>query len=927
MRSLLVLLMAGLLGGVALAQQTVRVGVLAFQDKQQTVAHWQPTADWLSGHVPGSRFEVLALDYPELTQAVAAGRVEFVFTNPEHYVVLRNQHQLRPMVTLNRRINGQVVDQFGSVIFTRADSPLQTLGDLRHKRLGAVSIESLGGFLMAADMFRQQGLLLTHGDPVQMVFLGLPQTHIVQAVQQGRLDAGIVRTGLLEQMQAQGQIDLSQIRVLNPQQRPGFPQLLSTDLYPEWPWTALQHVSGDLVKATTLGLLQIPSGSPAALAGAYQGFSTPASYISIEALMRRLNVYPGMRERPVWLVLWQDHQGGIALVLLGLMAAGLLLVVYFWRSNARLRELTQINQQAQSALEVAAAAFDSQVGLIVTDEFTRIRRANRAMLALLGYRDDELHGQMTTVLRGAAVADGSIRQIWQAVQARGRWQGELICRHRSGQDVPCMVTVTGLRGARGEPIGYVGSFTDITERKQAETSIRQLAYFDPLTQLPNRRMFLEALQQAMDEALRLGTLAAVMFIDLDFFKNLNDAHGHAVGDQLLLRIAQRLQLIIGPHDLAARLGGDEFVIMLPGLDTSEDTAMQQAMTMAQTIHQAILSPFELDTANLVSGVSQSLRYTCSGSIGVSLFGLTEESLTEVLKRADVAMYSAKQTGRNKIRPYDPAAQRAVNDAMSLSNDLNLALRDGQLHLLYQLQVDAHDHPVAAECLLRWVHPQRGAVSPAEFIPLAEESGAIIAMGDWVVRSACEALAAWAQQPALAQMTLSVNVSPRQFLELDFVQRIQRIVHDTGARAERLRLEVTEGIVMQDTPLVISRMQELCALGISFSIDDFGTGYSSLSYMQMLPLAEIKIDKTFISNLTTSERSAAIVKAVIALGHSMGITIVSEGVETQAQKVQLLALGSTLLQGYLIARPVSRAEIEQQVCTRAAPALTTDPHAG
>jgi diguanylate cyclase (GGDEF)-like protein len=425
-------------------------------------------------------------------------------------------------------------------------------------------------------------------------------------------------------------------------------------------------------------------------------------------------------------------------------------------------------------------------------------------------------------------------------------------------------------------------------------------------------MFLETLQSALETALENGTLAGLMFIDLDHFKNLNDAHGHSVGDQLLGQMALRVSQMIGPSDMAARLGGDEFVVMLPGLSTSEDEAMNQVMLVAERVHQALRAPFDLDTPSDFAARPQSLRYNCSGSIGLALFGLIDEPLTEVLKRADVAMYKSKQDGRNLIRQYDPSAQQALNVRMALSNDLNLALRDNQLKLLYQVQVDAHDQAIGAECLLRWHHPQRGVVSPAEFIPLAEDSGVIVALGDWVVRTACETLARWASVPALQHLALSVNVSPRQFTESDFVTRITRILSDTGAQSHLLRLEVTEGIVMQDTQEVIEKMRELCALGLSFSIDDFGTGYSSLSYMQMLPLAELKIDKSFVNDLTTNPRAQAIVKVIIALGHSMALTIVSEGVETQAQKEQLLALGCTLLQGYLISRPIACTDFEKLV---------------
>jgi diguanylate cyclase (GGDEF)-like protein/PAS domain S-box-containing protein len=631
--------------------------------------------------------------------------------------------------------------------------------------------------------------------------------------------------------------------------------------------------------------------------------------------MRRLQVYPGLDDMSLWQAFWLSYSTAIKLVGVVLLMLGLAVLVKLWRSNLRLRELTRLNQEAQTSLELTAAAFNSQVGLIVTDALTRIQRANPAMVTLLGYSQDDLIGQSTTVFRGSAMPEGTLRALWHEVQANGRWQGELMCRHRDGHDMTCMVTIASVQNPAIGLSGFVGSFADISAQKKAQDDIRKLAYFDTLTKLPNRRMFLEALEKAMRTALENGRLAGVMFIDLDHFKNLNDAHGHSVGDHLLTLMAQRLQLLIGPNDMAARLGGDEFVVMLPNLDTSEERATAQTMAVAECIHQALMAPFELDTASDFSPHAQHLRYTCSGSIGVALFGLIDEPLTEVLKRADVAMYKSKQDGRNLIRQYDPAAQLALNARMALSNDLNLALRDGQFKLLYQLQVDAYNQAVGAECLMRWHHPQHGMVSPVDFIPLAEDSGAIVAMGDWVVRSACLTLARWADNPELRHLTLSVNVSPRQFTESDFVARVTKILHDTGALPQLLRLEVTEGIVMRDTQEVIAKMRELCALGLSFSIDDFGTGYSSLSYMQMLPLAELKIDKAFVNDLTSSDRAEAIVKAIIALGHSMGITIVSEGVETQQQKTHLLSLGCTLLQGYLIARPIECGELEALVFTR------------
>lgn len=908
----------------AWAQTTWQLGVLSFQTKAETRARWAPTARLLSAALAPDRLELQPLTYPELDAAMAAGQLDFVFTNPEHYVVLRNRHGLRPLATLSARIQNQVVGEFGSVIFTRSHSGLTQLGDVQGRRVAVVSKESLGGFLMAADVLRQAGVNLQDGDDVHLLLTGVPHSNTVRAVLLGQADVGVARTGVLEAMAAKGQINLSDLLILNAQPKSVFPQALSTPLSPEWPLAASPRVPLAQIKAATVALLQVDAASEAARLGLYDGFVPPANYAGVEALMRRLHVYPGQDHESPLLTLWLEHGRliGLSLVLLCLLAltGGWLL----WRSNRALRQVGEEESRLREDMELDAAAFHSEVGLLVTDPNTYIRRANPALEDMLGFAPGGLEGLSTAVLRGGSEPSGRIRSLRTQLNNNGHWRGELHCARRDGSEVPCSVTISATQHADGTISGYIASFADISEQKAAEAKVRRLAYYDPLTGLPNRRLFLERLEAAMDETQHSGLLAGVLFIDLDHFKNLNDTHGHAVGDQLLQRIAQRLELILGPQDLAARLGGDEFVIMLPELATDEDSAMARTVAVAERVHAAILQPVTLDALSEVTNSAQTLRHTCSGSIGVALFGLLPEPVTEVLKRADVAMYRSKQDGRNLIRCYDPSVQFALNARMALSAELTQALADGQLQLLYQVQVDARAQPVGAECLMRWHHPQRGLVSPVEFIPLAEESGAIVAMGDWVVQTACQTLVRWAADPLLGTLNLSVNVSPRQFLESDFVDKVARTLAQTGARAQRLRLEVTEGIVMQDTPLVIERMRALCAMGLSFSIDDFGTGYSSLSYLQMLPLAELKIDKSFVNHLSLDERAQAIVRAIVALGQSMGIVIVSEGVETAEQRDELLRLGSTLLQGYLFSRPLALGPFETLLSSWATLDDTTRP---
>jgi diguanylate cyclase (GGDEF)-like protein/PAS domain S-box-containing protein len=700
--------------------------------------------------------------------------------------------------------------------------------------------------------------------------------------------------------------------VLNDQVAQGFPVRNSTQLYPEWPVAAMAGVPANRVRDVTMALLTLSSASPAARAAHIHGFYPPANYAPVEALMQRLRVYPRVASMPLWDELNMEYGREIKWTASLVALLALLMLTHLWTSNRRLHQLTLLNQQAQEGLQVTAAAFDSQVGLMVIDTHMHIIRANEAMCGMLGRTETDLRGQAAASLGWSFAGPGDgLCTVWEAVRSQGHWKGELNCHHQSGQDVPCIVTITAVHGEPHGLNGYVGSFVDMTAQKQTEHDIRQLAYYDVLTHLPNRRMFLEALETDMKRCQAQGDAGAVMFIDLDHFKVLNDAHGHAVDDQLLMHIAQRLHAEVRTQDMVARLGGDEFVVMLTPLAGQGAQVTAFAMHKAEAIRHAILNPYNLHTLS-EGEIHHTMSYQCSASIGVALYGQHTEHLTEVLKRADVAMYQAKQAGRNAIRLYDFSAQALLNERAGMTTDLSTALARHEFGLHYQLQCTTQGAPVGAECLLRWHHPVRGSVPPDDFIGLAEESGAIVAIGEWVMLNACQTLARWAQTTGLEHLTLSVNVSPRQFNELDFMPRLLAILAQTGALPSRLVLEVTEGIVLSHRESVIEKMHHLRDLGVNFSIDDFGTGYSSLSYLQRLPLSEVKIDKTFVNDMTHNPNSVAIVRAIIALGASLKLTVVSEGVEVAAQKDLLQVLGCDVLQGYLMGRPVALDAFEAQL---------------
>ena len=571
----------------------VKIGVLSFTDKHTTLRQWLPTAAYLHQIIPTHTFDVVPLDYDEMNAQVAEHRLNYVLTNSEHYVVLRNAFKLSAMVTLMNQVDGTEINTFGGVIFSRTEgAPIERLQDLRGKRVAAVGLFSLGGFLAAAEVCKEAHLDL-QSDDVQLQFIGMPHASVVQAVLANQADVGIVRTGVLEAMIRQGVLDPARIRVINSQPKALFPQQLSTKLYPEWPLAAMPGSNIALTKAITMALLALQPDNPAARAGGYAGFTPPANYLPVEDVMRGLRVYPGVLATSVWQDLWEQNSGNLRALGLLLLVAVLLVVLYLYVSNRNLRRLTALYSQAQEDLEIMAVAFNSQVGLIVTDRFTRIVRANDALCATLGYAEKDLIGTDTARLRGVRVDRGFMDTVWKQLHLQRQWRGELLCRHAQGFDVPCMVTITAVRADRVGLSGYVGSFVDISAQKATETEIRQLAYFDQLTELPNRRYFLERLESRLLAGAPTGTLGALLFIDLDHFKLLNDSHGHSVGDELLRLIAERLREMTTNGALAARLGGDEFVVMLAELGTDIALATRSAMQFAQQVKDALLAPYHL----------------------------------------------------------------------------------------------------------------------------------------------------------------------------------------------------------------------------------------------------------------------------------------------------------------------------------------------
>lgn len=565
----------------------------------------------------------------------------------------------------------------------------------------------------------------------------------------------------------------------------------------------------------------------------------------------------------------------------------------------------QIDRQERlRLLEASIARLNDMV--VITDAGLprgpgpRIVFVNDAFERSTGYRRDDVIGKTPRILQGPKTQRGELARIGAALASQTPVQAEMINYTKDGKEFWVELNIAPVKNEAGSLTHWVAIAHDMTRARSAEQESYTLAYYDPLTLLPNRRLLWQRLQQTLAASSRSRHKGALMFIDLDNFKILNDTLGHDKGDLLLQQVAQRLSQCLRKQDTVARLGGDEFVVILEHLGTDPNKAAASALTVSEKILASLNLPFRLE----------GYEYMTTASIGVTNFDGGEDEAGELLKRADFAMYQAKSAGRNTMRFFDPDMQAVVTARAALEADMRKALRDREFVLHYQPQTNGEGRVIAVEALVRWRHARRGMISPLDFIPLAEETGLILPLGRWVLEEACRQLVLWSRCEETAHINMAVNVSARQFHHPDFVQQVLDVLEETGALPHMLKLELTESLLISDMDGTIAKMKTLKARGVGFSLDDFGMGYSSLSYLKRLPLDELKIDQAFIRDVVDDQNDAAIARTIVALGQSLGLDVIAEGVETEEQRLFLAQYGCGTCQGYLFTKPLAVDQFEE-----------------
>ncbi|TVQ71285.1 MAG: EAL domain-containing protein [Oceanospirillales bacterium] len=875
-----------------LTDKHITLGIFAFRPKEILAQQYQPLADYLTEALGDTQVVIEVLTQDEIEDAILNQRLDLLFTNPSHYVQVRSRSPLSgALATLISKEDGQAVDHLGGVIISRYDNPdANELRQLRGSRIGVPGTRFLGGFQTQSYELRQVGVRLP--DHAELIELG-GHDGVVFAVLAGDVEYGFIRTGIIEAMEREGKIDPTELKIINPQQHPHFPYRVSTRLYPEWAFVSLPHLDRRNVRLIASALMALEETHPAAISASIGGFSPPGDYLPVENLARALRM-PPFDERIPLEVFWYDHR---QLAVTSIVLLSILTLWALWVSGRMLQQ----RRKADALTRQAASVFEhANEGIIITDPQGKILDINTAFTNITGYSREDVIGKNPRMLRSNYHNQEFYQEMWKALEQTGLWRGELWNRHKNGQIYAELLNISTIRKPNGDVVRYIGIFSDITQLKHQQKQLEFMAHYDALTGLPNRVLLADRLQQAMAQAQRRKNKVAVVFLDLDGFKNINDSHDHEFGDLLLIQVANKMKSVMRDGDTLARFGGDEFVAVLldfPNLASSIPVLERLLHTCAEPV------------------TIKDRQISITASIGVSYFPQEEElDADQLIRQADQAMYQAKQTGKNHYHIFDTEQDSAVRGQYESIERIREALCNNEFVLYYQPKVNMRTGEVlGVEALIRWQHPERGLLPPAAFLPILEHHPLAISLGEWVLSTALNQLDEWRNQGL--KLSISVNIHALHLQQADFIDRLIAEIkrHDQFAAGE-LELEILETSALENIAGVSKIIQACQKIGVDFSVDDFGTGYSSLTYLKRLPAQMLKIDQSFVRDMLEDPDDLAILDGIIGLAKAFNRKVIAEGVETFEHCEMLLRLGCELGQGYAIGKPMPALMIEEWVQT-------------
>jgi diguanylate cyclase (GGDEF)-like protein len=939
------------------ADKDVVIAVLSPMGEHAAKEMWQPTVDYIAENIPDYKFQLVPMNTTEMNRKVESGEVDFLLTNTGHYVELEAMYQTTRILTLKRIWENQIYSQWGSTIVSLADNDeINVLSDIHGKRIASVSKNAFAGFQVPYRELVESGVI-SNGDYSSFIFTGFPHNSPLDAVDMGDADVGTVPTGVLEQAIKSGQYDENHFKVINAKQIAHFPFQVSSRLYPLWPLAKTQNASEKLAEDIVAILLKMPPEHKSLEAGHIAGWTVPLDYSDIHNLMKEIRIGPYQNYGVITTSELFDQYWHWMVFVSVFFAFGSGIIFHISKLNRQLNEArndlegkvrmrTEELATANSSLKRSAqdeeilgvflqeslrmtslSDYLNTIIKLLLDNLDWLNSNSEVCIFLANYENESPIIKLAASINRTNQQDMTCQTIKFGECLCGRAaetceivfsshvdeRHEIISAHHTPHGHYCIPIDKEEGNILGVlmlklPDGYESKkyerdflkrITNVMSmgisRHLAEEEIEYHAYHDSLTNLPNRRLLMDRLGQEINQSERMNTYGALVYIDLDNFKNLNDSLGHSIGDLLLLQVADRIVSHLRKDDTIARLGGDEFVIVLVSLGNTLESAANAASDIIEKTRLLLIEPYFLNGH----------EYHTTASFGITLYPKKQEKIDDLLKQADTALYEAKRNGKNTIYFYQRSMQEIANKRLSIERDIRDGISNRDFELYYQPQVNVYGELVGAEALIRWNHPEFGFVSPADFIPIAEESGLILLLGDYVLDLACNLLKEINNFYTKNKFkTLSVNISPKQFKQPDFISVIKNQVERHAIDSSMLMLEITEGVLLENVNDITNKMNELKKLNIKFSIDDFGTGYSSMTYLKMLPIDEIKIDRSFISDLPHDKGDVAIVEAISSMSKHLGLNVIAEGVETDEQRQFLASIECGFFQGYLFDKPLS-----------------------